>query len=523
MSSTEEPVNIYTSHKERRISSPEGDTKHSSSSGEEEYYENATAQFKRQHKQGTSGMERLPPDVLERISKFLYPKSKTNNKLNLASISPSIRTGLRSIPVDLSNYPMGVEALGLFLKANKDLDVIGLSIEADDSKGSLEPLRKYMSNLKKLNIYGFEELNLSALLECKSLKHCKIYNLPGAIKYLTNCTRLKTLAIRGDLDINLKLNKLEKLEITYPENINIDVSQCKNLVELKIKLGGNVKKLKLNPNLGKLQLHDVEIVNYSFLEEASSLRSLSIEQDEKEILDLNYLRNLKSLNKLALSVEGIEGDFFNLTNLEHLKLDYKTMRAIPTLPAKLKWFELSRTGFRTTAPAQLLHLSSLELCTQIETILLTVKNTNLDLRDISSCTTVKNLNITCDRADNTDAMETLVNMVNLRLEIGDLDFYPELREYPLLDSLYIIDEDLQNLDFIEDCDQLTTLYVKSNALDFEGSVPPCPKLVNVKLERISMEYSYYLDEEDISYLEEGTVVPFIEKVYGHQTVMETPD
>lgn len=434
------------------------------------------------------------------------------DRLQTSFITSSIRVTPRSVPVDLSCYDTSVEELALFLRNNKCLSIIGATIQSELSEGSLAPLRDYMSRLKKLTILGYKELDLSALEGCIALKKCKIWNISNPVKYLTKCNRLKTLSVKGDSNINLNLPNLEKLEINHPDNIDIDVSGCSNLTSLTIKLKGNVNDLKLNPGLKKLRLLDVEVSDYSFLKRVPILESLTIDQYEGEVLDLNWLSDLKSLSNLVLSVDGVEGDFSSLTRLEHLKLSYKTMEAIPELPWRLRWLELTRGGFSSTSSTQHLDMGNLSECINLETMFLTLMETDLDLCDISRCTSLKNLSIICEVTRYTACIESLVNLVNLSLRIERLDYYPCLEKCPLLDSLYITDELLEDLSFIYRCNKLTTLYVRSELLHFD-SLPSCPKLINIKLDRSPLNScDFDSDDDEETLMEEGRVVSFLEKV-----------
>ena len=69
---------------------------HAQPLGEDEYVENATARFNREHKHGNSSIEKLPKAILEKIAKFLYNKEKLNAEI-IRKNHPPILTNLQDI------------------------------------------------------------------------------------------------------------------------------------------------------------------------------------------------------------------------------------------------------------------------------------------------------------------------------------------------------------------------------------------------------------------------------------------
>lgn len=512
MSTTEEedPLNMYVHPLE------EGD-----------YYENTTAEFKREHKQGEAKIEKLPVEIVQRIGKFLSVK----DKINTAVTSPSMRKTVRSTLIDLSSFHMGVEDLANFLKYNKDLEVDGITIDSSQSRGSLRPLRKYMENLKKLNIYGNKELDLTELLKCKKLKYCKIPELFNSLPYLINSTKLRTLMIRGDSNMVLELPNLRELSIGSLRSITVNVKRCPSLTKLTLS-GGRLNKLKIHNNLDKLVLYEIKGLDYSFLNKLTNLSSLEINRPY-ESLDLNVLKNLKGLEKLNLNIQEMKGNFTKLKNLEHLTMIMKRLDTIPRLPRKLKWFELTK-GLPNGIPngisfGSLFSLENLTRCNNIETIMLNIGDSRLNLADISSCVTLRNLSIN-SIVTNLGVIENFPLLTNLELESRylDSDLDVNLSRCFSLESLYVIYGGLKNLNFLSRCSNLTTLFIRSKSLRDITPLSTCKQIVNLYLDCPNMKD--YSPLEKLPHLGRefsrnifGHVESFTDKASHSTTVMETPD
>ena len=508
------------------MSSTEEDLKIHVPQSEEEYYENVTARFNREHKPGKSRLENLPVEVVNKVTKFLY--GDANTKLNLATLSPSMRISIRSTPIDLTAFDIGVEDLVEFLRNNKDLFVNAITINSDQSEGTLRPLRKYMPNLTKINIYGYKKLDLSELENCRNLKHCKIPNLLDVTPYLVNCKRLKTLTVRGDSNIRLKLPKLEKLVIMWSAAIKLNLLDCPSLYKLTMMGGTGITRLKATNNLTKLYLDGVKDVDYSLLERTSNLHTLVITSEEKELVDLNNLPPIKTLKKLVINNGEIRGDFAKFINLQFLSLELITISVVPLLPNKLKWLEINKLKSPYTVSFELLSLRNIADCKELETLIIVVDN--VDLEDIKSCTNLKNLSINSN-VDNLVVIHSLPNITNLSLEVNHVELYLKLSNCPLLESLYLIDEDLNRITCLSNCNKLTTLYIKSELLKDITPLTSCPNLTNMKLDCPNIKENNYIKVLDsLALLESGNsnkgfgkIESFLDKAKNQETIMETPD
>lgn len=499
---------------------------HTQPLGEDEYVENATARFNREHKHGNSSIEKLPKAILEKIAEFLYNKEKFATVVS----SPTLRKAIRPTPVDLSAFPLGVEDLALFLNGNKDLTVVGLMIDTDQSEGTLKPLKKYLGKLKKLTIGGDKSLDLSHLSLCIKLKYLKIDGVTGAIPHLDKCLNLRTLMLVGDSDINFNLPELTELEVVSPSDIRVDVRKCPKLV--KMYLGeGILRKLKVGDSLSSLVLDNVELEDYSTIKGVSKIVDLEININDGE-LDPVVLFSFTNLKKLTLGIDSFPPELLDLDILD--KLEYlditidEQLSSIPKLPESLKWFRVKHYSGSGQYRGIRLSLNGLSECVNLETFIIAIPGVKINLEDISECKAIKNLSIGTD-TDNLNVVENLPLLTNLSLYPRNMDLDIKLSRCKLLEFVYINYDDMEDLNFLSNCKKLTTLYVESKELEDISALATCKELVNLELRSDNLED--YSALEDLEELGEGggrepkygEIISFLDKAEYHNSMMETPD
>ena len=490
---------------------------------EDEYVENATARFNREHKHGNSSIEKLPKAILEKIAKFLYNKEKFATVVS----SPTLRKAIRPTPVDLSSFPLGVEDLALFLGSNKDLTVVGLMIDTDQSEGTLKPLKKYLGKLKKLTIAGDKLLELSYLSLCIKLKHLKINRVTGAIPHISKCLNLRTLKLVGDSDIVFNLPKLTELEVVSLSDIRVDVRKCPKLVKMSLD-EGILRKLKVGDSLSSLVLNDVELEDDFSIRGGTNVVDLEININDGE-LDPEILFLFSNLKKLTLHVKSFPPGLLDLDKLEYLDLTtYEQLTTIPKLPESLKWFRVRHYSGHGRYRGIRLSLNGLSNCINLETFIIAVSGVKINLEDISECKAIKNLGTDTD-TDNLNVVENLPLLTNLSLYSRNIDLDIKLSRCESLESVYINYDDMENLNFLSNCKKLTTIYVESKELEDISALATCKELVNLELRCDNVEdYSALEDLEELgegggSEPKYGEIISFLDKAEYNDTLMETPD
>ncbi|KAL9647728.1 hypothetical protein ABK040_015216 [Willaertia magna] len=227
--------------------------------------------------------------------------------------------------------------------------------------GNLKLNNDCLQNLQNLNTLHFinnDTLNYNCLnnlpnLSELKLKYCEskekgnfFKNLPNLIKL----TIIKTAMINDSdfIDLNnlikLTLNGCKSVEGSCLQNLTklqkLNIINCNNIKDDKII---NLTKLNINhcndfkgsclQNLLKLKKltfkNDFLITDY--LKNLINLKYLNIKIYDNKLFDLNLLQNLtniktlrlhKNLNQLKTLYLDLEGNFFNLTNLQSLSLSF---------------------------------------------------------------------------------------------------------------------------------------------------------------------------------------------------------
>ncbi len=227
-----------------------------------------------------------------------YSSHSQSYKLSEANFNKLLAEILKKEPNDLTSED--------FLN-QKNIVVFGNNVT------NLNPLVKY-KNLERVDIYGFEDIDLRPLSKLKKLKWLEInfqllrnqtkskwYDKPLSVFRISRPVNMKPGPFNlGQLK---KLNNLEELILKrYDSVYNIEA-----LAALK-----NLEHLTLQPNRNKIQavifpVHQGKTTSVNF---------------KTEPLDLSPLQSLSKLNYLnLLGVEAVDFSFIEkLSNLEHIYL-----------------------------------------------------------------------------------------------------------------------------------------------------------------------------------------------------------
>lgn len=273
------------------------------------------------------------------------------------------------------------------------------------------------------------------------------------LEAIVNCPNLKSLVMKGKLDASSYeyLEKLEKLEVLNVNDLSLKYCSflkkgCPNLVELHIgeTEGGDISLLANCPNLKRLYFVDNEKGDAKAVGELTELEELSFRMTSEE--DILELQKLTKLTRLFLK-NGIFGlsdqnlaELANIPNLTDLSVSFGLSGKICGLEAVFNKPGLTSLALKNTFSDQKLVIDAQQL----------VENKDLITIDFKGWQLID----------------------PQRQEIG----FEFLQNYPSLKYLYLVECNVESLDFAAPLFNLKTLDVQENEIADYSPLENCRKL-----------------------------------------------
>lgn len=274
---------------------------------------------------------------------------------------------------------------------------------------------------------------------------------------IENCTKLKCLMLDGKLDASSYeyLGKLPNLQVLDVRGLSLKYCSflekgCPNLVELHIAdtEDGDISLLKNAPNLKRLYFSDNEEGDARILSELGNLKSLGFCMTSQE--DLNELSKLTNLTSLSvrdaifgMSDQDLSG-LGNIPNLTELSVTFNLCGRIYGLESVLNKPGMTSLAFKG-------QFSDTDIMLDVDRL---TENADLITLDIQGW--------------------ELKNAVS-REKMG-FDF---LQNYPSLKYLYLVESNVENLDFATALFNLKTLDVQENEIVDYSPLDSCRKLTEL--------------------------------------------
>ena len=436
---------------------PDSDSEDSSSESEDELI-NRMANVA--VKEPESKAEKIPASILSKIASFL----SNSDRPTMSLISSTMRKAVRDTPVDLSEINFSYTNLIKFLESNPGLKITGLKVTP--SSEDLSKLRPYLHNLTKLIVINayISSMDYSVLSECKKLTHLEANQKGKVLPYLINCEELEYLVIEGseEKDLIVENKKLRYLKMYGSPEGELNLTKCKKLRSLEIyKVKLKSIKLQANNSLTNLLIVNVEDMDFSFLAMCKSLKILEISTNAE--FDLDILSELKELEKLTLINLEIMGNLNKMAKLKELslnvsKLGYGTYSELSELPASLESLKIVLPNDH--AYGTNFSLKPLLECPNLRELFIKVQKCDVNLKHLKNCVNLNNLHLIVNSIQKTKSLEKLTSLTNLNLFIvGTINIDAKLYKCPLLKTIRLISPEINSIDFLENCINLTELFI----------------------------------------------------------------
>lgn len=480
---------------------PDSDSEDSSSESEDELI-NRMANVAVHNPE--SKAEKIPASILSKIASFL----SNSDRPTMSLISSTMRKAVRDTPVDLSEINFSYTNLIKFLKSNPGLKITGLKIIP--SSEDLSELRPYLHNLTKLIVINADKvssMDYSVLSECKKLTHCEIKQEGKILPYLINCEELEYLEIEGseEDDLTVENKKLRYLKMYGSPEGELNLTKCKKLRSLMM-YDANLESIKLpiNNSLRDLLIVNVDDVDFSFLAMCKSLKILEI-SSRGSTFDLDILSGLNELEILNLNHLKINGNLNKMARLKKLtlkvsKLGSSTYSELPNLPASLKSLEIipwSDDNYETN-----FSLEPLLECPNLRNLFIKLQKCNINLKHLKNCVNLNNLHLIVNDIQKTKSLEKLTSLTNLNLFIGGtINIDAKLYKCPLLKTVRLISPEINSINFLENCINLTELFIHSESMSPLDVLRTC-----INLEKITIKGYNIADISPLFSLNRLTVV-----------------
>ena len=331
-----------------------------------------------------------------------------------------------------------------------------------------------LTRLEELNAYEIN-FKIDKLINLKKIKikSPKIDDLKN-LKYITNLKSLSISGSRVDRSFNKvisNLNQINELDVSFCYNFDFNcLYKLKNLKHLNI---GHIWEPSIKPiipiasNLESLNLEGNIFKDLHLLKKFNNLKSLDVSQCNVDgYLDFDFLKSLTKLEFLRFddNTNKIK-NFYSVRfckNLKKISFEYSNLDSIKGLEycKHLEWINATCCNIKS--------LSSLRKLNSLKYVYLQ----NCGITNIEPLRNQVNL-IELDLYDNPiDDISPLINV--LRIEYLSLGGYRNSKTINdlsvLIDKVYLKDLDLvnqniQNISFLEKMKELQALNLSGNALD----------------------------------------------------------
>ena len=345
-----------------------------------------------------------------------------------------------------------------------------------------------LTRLEELNAYEIN-FKIDKLINLKKIKikSPKIDDLKN-LKYITNLKSLSISGSRVDRSFNKvisNLNQINELDVSFCYNFDFNcLYKLKNLKHLNI---GHIWEPSIKPiipiasNLESLNLEGNIFKDLHLLKKFNNLKSLYVSQCNVDgYLDFDFLKSLTKLEFLRFddNTNKIK-NFYSVRfckNLKKISFEYSNLDSIKGLEycKHLEWINATCCNIKS--------LSSLRKLNSLKYVYLQ----NCGITNIEPLRNQVNL-IELDLYDNPiDDISPLINV--LRIEYLSLGGYRNSKTINdlsvLIDKVYLKDLDLvnqniQNISFLEKMKELQALNLSGNALD-EIEIKKLKKLTKLK-------------------------------------------
>lgn len=437
-----------------------------------------------------SKVEKIPASILSKIASFL----SNSDRPTMSLISPTMRKAVRDTPVDLSEINFSYTNLIKFLKNNPGLKITGLKVTPNSSDFS--DLRPYLGRLTKLIVNSGKVSNMdySFLLECKKLTYLKADQKGEVLPYLINCEGLEHLEIGESegKDLTVKNKKLKHLEIYGSSGGELDLTKCKKLTTLMMyEASLEIIKLPIDNNLTDLLIDDARGMDFSFLTMCKTLKRLEIYSGEPA-LDLDILSGLKELEKLTLICGETKGNLNKVTELKELSLMVSKMGSgtnseLPKLPVRLESLEIIPSEDDNYGAN--FSLEQLSECRNLRNLYIKIQKCNINLKHLKNCINLNNLHLAVNSIQGTKTLEKLTSLSILSLFITDMiGINAMLYKCPLLKIVRLISPEIDGLNFLKNCTNLTELLITTQLVSPLSVLNTC-----VNLEKITIRCNNIVD------------------------------
>ena len=276
-----------------------------------------------------------------------------------------------------------------------------------------------------------------------------------------NCTKLTNLTILYGPDKNYSaVAQLYNLNTFYKDtgtdyiNIISELKSCKNLEKLTLR-NLNIKDMEeigeLSDKLNYLDLYYNKIDKLKGLEDKISLTSLNLGYNN--LKDLEGLENLKNLKNLILNNNQITNITPLSANISLTTLDLKGNTGI----------DGNRLNYRG---------ENLKALDKIGEILDRGGSINLDIDKLGLFTNYKILDLSNQNLETLEGLEGLTELKHLNLTSNKLTLEDEksqeiLKSMTYLENLYLVNNNITNIEAINNLKNLKNLYIAGNNINLQ--------------------------------------------------------
>lgn len=224
---------------------------------------------------------------------FILPSQEIEDTLNTESLKTE-----KEEPE--TEWIPDVREIKVYVTTQKDIDKISelttlnsLDIHISAEGMDLSPLGK-LNNLRKLTIYLVltGTMDLSFIEQLSNLEYLSLYRFTDI----------------DDLAFLERMPMLKEIYLEYVEDVDLSYLQNNHELQVIYICGGNIRHME---SLGQL-----ERVEWVYLEETHLL--YGEEKNEREVLNLEVMSNMKSLRELSLTSVRVD-DVSPLRNLDELR------------------------------------------------------------------------------------------------------------------------------------------------------------------------------------------------------------
>lgn len=233
---------------------------------------------------------------------FILPSQETGDTLNTESVKTEKEKPETEEPE--TEWMPDVREIDVYVTTQKDIDkiselttldslYINISAEGMEAGVDLSPLGK-LNNLRELTIHLVltGTMDLSFIGQLSSLEYLSLFRFTDI----------------DDLAFLERMPTLKEIYLEYVEDVDLSYLQNNHELQVIYIRGGNIRHME---SLGQL-----ERVEWVYLEETHLL--YGEEKNEREVLNLEVMSNMKSLRELSLTGVRVD-DVSPLRNLDELR------------------------------------------------------------------------------------------------------------------------------------------------------------------------------------------------------------